>query len=90
VTAELRERLATVRSLGVVTGAGDPPDAVAAIGTTASFPYVVEPVLAARRAGRLTIEINPQPTELSPLVDFSLRARAGTAVPALCAAIGLR
>jgi NAD-dependent deacetylase len=66
----------------------DPPDAVFAIGTTASFPYVVEPVLAARRAGRLTVEINPEPTELSPLVDFSLRAKAGTAVPALCAAIG--
>jgi NAD-dependent deacetylase len=68
--------------------AADPPEAVFAIGTTASFPYIAEPVLAARRAGRLTVEVNPEPTELSSIVDFSLRARAGVAVPALCAAIG--
>lgn len=66
----------------------DPAEALLVIGTTASFPYIAEPVLAARRLGRLTIEVNPEPTELSSLMSSSLRGRAGELVPQLCAAIG--
>lgn len=62
-----------------------PPDAIIAIGTSALFPYIAAPVLQARAEGRLTIEINPEPTTLSDAVDFAVRATAGTATPALCA-----
>ena len=50
-------------------------DAVLSVGTTASFPYIVEPVLQTRAAGGFTAEINPTATELSPYVDVHLRGR---------------
>jgi NAD-dependent deacetylase len=65
-----------------------PPDLVLIAGTSALFPYIVEPVVHARRLGRLTIEVNPEETELSHVVDYSIRARAGEALPALADAIG--
>lgn len=51
-------------------------DAVLVIGTTASFPYIHEPVLRTRASGGFTIEINPVPTELSGGMDIYLRGRA--------------
>jgi NAD-dependent deacetylase len=51
-------------------------DAVLVIGTTASFPYILEPVLRTRASGGFTIEINPTPTDLSPCVDVYLPGRA--------------
>ena len=65
----------------------DPPELVVVAGTSAMFPYIAEPVVRARRANRLTVEINPEPTELSDIVHFSLRAAAGTAFPALAQAL---
>lgn len=59
----------------------DPPDMVIVAGTTALFDYIAAPALAAKRAGRLTVEVNPEPTELGGALDFSLRARAGIALP---------
>lgn len=50
---------------------------VLAVGTTASFPYIAEPVWRTRQAGGLTVEINPQPTELSAQVDVAIRRGAG-------------
>lgn len=65
----------------------DPPELVIVAGTSGMFPYIVEPVLVARRAGRLTIEVNPEATLVSSDVDFSIRERAGVALPLIAAAI---
>jgi len=60
-----------------------PPDVVLVVGTSALFPYIAEPVLVAREAGRLTVEVNPEPTVLSDAVEFSLRGSACAYLPAL-------
>lgn len=51
-------------------------DAVLSIGTTASFPYIHEPMLRTRVAGGFTAEINPSPTDHSMHMDAFLRCRA--------------
>lgn len=58
-------------------------DAVLAVGTTASFPYIVEPVLCTWQTGGFTAEINPQRTDLSDIVDIHLPGRASQVLPAL-------
>ncbi len=63
------------------------PDLVMIVGTTAQFPYIVMPVLTAARAGKLTIEINPEETEISHAVEYSLRGSAGDFLPAIAEAI---
>lgn len=63
------------------------PDLVILAGTTAVFPYVAEPVLLARALGKLTVEVNPEPTDLSDAVDFSLRGAAGALLPAIADAL---
>jgi NAD-dependent deacetylase len=57
------------------------PDLVMAVGTTALFPYITQPVLIAGQAGKLTVEINPESTMLSDYVDYSLRGPAGSYLP---------
>jgi NAD-dependent deacetylase len=64
-----------------------PPDLVLAIGTSAVFPYIAGPVLDAARDGRLTVEVNPEPTALSPVVSYSLRGPAGRWVPLISEAL---
>jgi len=66
----------------------DPPDLVLTVGTTALFPYIVEPVVAARRAGRLTVEVNVERTSLSDGVTHFVEAAAGVALPELAALLG--
>ncbi len=51
-------------------------DVVFSIGTSSLFPYIAEPVIRASQAGVPTVEINPEPTELSPLFDFGFREGA--------------
>jgi NAD-dependent deacetylase len=51
-------------------------DVVLVVGTTASFPYIREPVLRTRQAGGFTAEINPERTELSQVVDVRLEGKA--------------
>lgn len=51
-------------------------DAVLSIGTTASFPYIHEPVLRTRICGGFTAEINPAATDHSAQMDAFFRARA--------------
>ena len=51
-------------------------DAVIRIGTTASFPYIREPMLRTRVAGGFTAEINPLSTDHSTHMDVFLRCRA--------------
>jgi len=51
-------------------------DAVLVVGTTASFGYILEPIWRARQSGGLVVEVNLQPTDISPLADLSLQGRA--------------
>ena len=51
-------------------------DAVLTIGTTASFPYIHEPVIRARVSGGFTAEINPEATDHSAQMDVFLKCRA--------------
>jgi len=60
-----------------------PFDVVFSIGTSSLFPYIVAPVLIARRQGRATIEINPEETDISPAVDLRLRTTASAALGAI-------
>lgn len=50
----------------------------------ADLPYV------ARRAGARVIEINPEPSELTPMVDVYLQGRAGEVLPELVRAVAER
>ena len=56
---------------------------VLSVGTSASFPYIIEPVLRTRQAGGLTVEVNPARTDLSELVDTHLQGRALDVLPRL-------
>ncbi|KAF1069397.1 MAG: NAD-dependent protein deacetylase [Pseudomonas citronellolis] len=58
-------------------------DLVLLVGTTASFPYIAEPVLRTRAAGGFTAEINPGPTEMSQIVDVKIGGRALDTLPQL-------
>ncbi|HEX8595299.1 MAG TPA: NAD-dependent deacylase [Pseudomonas sp.] len=51
-------------------------DAVLSIGTTASFPYILEPLFRARVYGGFTAEINLTPTDQSQHMDAFLAGRA--------------
>ncbi|MBF7731222.1 NAD-dependent deacylase [Pseudomonas sp. N040] len=51
-------------------------EVVLLVGTSASFPYIAEPVLRTRQAGGFTAEINPDLTLLSHSVDVRLAGRA--------------
>lgn len=61
-------------------------DMVFSIGTSALFPYIVEPVLWARSQGIATVEINPGHTEISDIVAYRVQERAALALPAIVAA----
>ncbi|MDP3815799.1 NAD-dependent deacylase [Pseudomonas sp.] len=58
-------------------------EVVLSIGTSASFPYIVEPLLRTRQAGGFTAEINPTRTDLSDVVDVYLPGRALDVLPRL-------
>jgi NAD-dependent deacetylase len=51
-------------------------DVICSIGTSSLFEYIVEPVRMGRTAGALTIEINPESTPVSDLVDIRIDAGA--------------
>ncbi len=55
-------------------------DAVIAIGTTASFPYIREPLSRAQRAGRPIVEINPTQTAISNHFDYRIELGAAEAM----------
>lgn len=54
--------------------------AVFSVGTSSRFPYIQEPLLAARRWGAPTIEINPDETVVSYDVDYRLPLGAAAAL----------
>jgi NAD-dependent deacetylase len=58
-------------------------DVVLVIGTSSLvYPAAALPQ-AARAAGAFVVEINPEPTPLTPLADVSLRGTAAALVPAI-------
>ncbi|MHC4841699.1 MAG: SIR2 family NAD-dependent protein deacylase [Planctomycetota bacterium] len=61
----------------------DVPDCVLAVGTSAMFAYILEPLYFARQQGKLTIEVNPERTELSDVVEYHLQLPATKALPAI-------
>ena len=56
---------------------------VFSIGTTSLFPYITQPVIRAQMAGIPTVEINPDLSEVSELVDFRLPMPATVALEAI-------
>ena len=58
-------------------------DVVFSVGTSSVFPYIQAPVLAAKRNGSPTIEINPCETTLSEVVDYRLDMGASDAMDAI-------
>jgi len=46
------------------------------IGTSSVFPYIQQPMLLARQLNRPTVEINPEDTEISQIVEIKLRLSA--------------
>jgi len=53
------------------------------IGTTSVFPYIQQPILDARNNAKTTVEINPEDTEISNMVDSKLRMGAAEALVAI-------
>ena len=51
-------------------------DAVFSVGTTSVFPYIAQPIISARQAGKLAVEINPDSTEVSGVVNVKIAAGA--------------
>lgn len=51
-------------------------DLVFSIGTTSVFPYIAQPVVEAHDQGIPTVEINPDMTEVTHLVDYKFACRA--------------
>ena len=52
-------------------------DVVFSVGTTSLFSYVIEPVMTAAQSGIPVVEINPEPTPISDVVDFRFAELAG-------------
>jgi NAD-dependent deacetylase len=61
-------------------------DIVFSIGTSSLFPYIAEPVVLARRMGRMAVEINPGETPVSRVVTHRLKCGAVAGLEAIVAA----
>ena len=55
-------------------------DLVLAVGCSSLFPYMARPVLVAKSEGTPTVEITPNQTDLSSIVDLRLAATPGQAL----------
>lgn len=62
-------------------------DILFAIGTTAGFPYIYEPVAEASRSGITTVEINPDATPLSDIVSYRVTSGARSALATILDAL---
>jgi NAD-dependent deacetylase len=60
----------------------EPLDMVVSIGTSAAFPYIVQPLLIGRRQGAVCVDINPD-AALARYVDYQLPLSAATAMAQL-------
>ena len=63
-------------------------DLIFSVGTTSVFDYVTRPILAAADRGVPAVEINPEETLVSNLVDFRFAEPAGKTMQALLQAAG--
>lgn len=63
-------------------------DVLLTVGTSAAVQPAARLPLAAKRMGARVIEINPEPTALSVLADWSIRGQAGAVLPELVRALG--
>ena len=77
------ERLPTAAVERLYEQLGKGFDLVISVGTSASFPYIAEPLVRARRSGGVTVEVNLAQTEVSELADFRLEERALDVFPEL-------
>jgi len=51
-------------------------DLVFSIGTSSLFPYIVQPVMHTHQNGGVCVEINPELTQISEIVDYKLAGKA--------------
>ncbi len=58
-------------------------DLVFSVGTTSLFPYVTMPIVVAAQRGIPTVEINPEETPISGVVQFRFSASAGSVLEGL-------
>ncbi len=58
-------------------------DLIFTIGTTSVFAYISGPILQSRVRGTRTVEINPDQTEVSDIVDLRITGRAATTLDAI-------
>lgn len=64
-------------------------DVVIAVGTTGQFPYILSAVLQCKESGGFAIEINPEQTKMSSLVDAFIPAKAVHILPYLLGYVSL-
>ena len=62
-------------------------DVFLSIGTSTTVYPAAELPFTAREHGAKIIEINPEPTSLTPMAHFSFQTKAGTALPAVVNAV---
>jgi NAD-dependent deacetylase len=62
-------------------------DLMLVVGTSAVVQPAASMPMLAREAGAFVLEINPDPTPLSPLVDIALQGKAGEVLPEVVAAL---
>jgi len=65
-------------------------DIVFSIGTSSVFPYIVQPVVLAAASGIPTVEINPERTQLSEIVDYYLPLGAAEAMSGVLDRLGVK
>ena len=58
-------------------------DAYFSVGTSSLFPYISRPIVDAAQRGRLSVEINPEETPVSELVEYRFACNAGRALAAI-------
>jgi NAD-dependent deacetylase len=58
-------------------------DVIIAVGTSALFPYISEPIYEAEQTDTLTVEINPGVTELTDAFDLAIAMGASEALEAI-------
>jgi NAD-dependent deacetylase len=75
------------RALGAAMEASRACDLMIVAGTSAVVQPAASLPLLAKRAGAFLMEVNPDPTPISPYVDLVLKGRAGELLPDVVAAI---
>lgn len=63
-------------------------DCMLVVGTSAVVHPAASLPLLVKRSGGILVEVNPMPTELSPLCDVCILAPSGEALPKLVSALG--